>query len=184
METAIKIQELKNDFKIKEAKELSKLNLEIEGIKRTGLKCIAIDENWLKFDNLESLKDVKVILKSFKPSKENAKVTFSGKDAIQTESPFLLSLSNYTHIKDDKYLQASLKYKTNEGFVIWIKLSKDILKFNCQQKQVNPNSRAKYPEMYSFFTVHNLSGLKSQYYYGGSITYYGTKEQFKQLLNL
>ena len=184
LNTQEKINNLKNDFKLKEQTELNKLELEILGLNLTGLNCSAIGEKWLSFDDLKSNSDIKTILKAFKPSKQNADLTFAGKNPIETNSPFLLCLSNYTHVKNDKYLKATLKYKTINGLDVWIKLDKTNIDFDCQQKQVNEHSKAKYPEMYSFFTIHNEAGLSRQYYAGGSITYYGTKEQFYSLLKI
>jgi hypothetical protein len=176
----LEIQKRVKEINDKKETELKKLDLEISGTKKTGLQCSAINKNWLKFET-ENKKDILNILKEFKPIKENSFLRFASQKDIETESAFLLCISNYKHITNDKYLKATLKYKTSKGLIIWIDLSKEIIKFNTQYKQVNENSRARNPEMYAFFTLNNKTGLKCQSYYGGSLTYHGSKERFLEL---
>lgn len=164
--------------------QIAKAELEYEVTKKTGLKCSAISSKWVVFRKVESEEDVRHILKIYKPTnKENAYLKFAGKQSIETESPFLLCISNYKHVKDDKYIKASLKYKTDDGLEIWIDLDKRTIDIKESQKQVNPSTRAKYPEMYSFFVLSAKYGLKCQEYQGGHLTYYGSSEKFLAMFN-
>jgi len=178
----LEIENRKKEIEDKKIKSLQKLDLEILGTELTGLKCSAIDENWLTFDASDK-GGIKKILKAFKPSKNNAFLKFAGKDPVFTDSPFLLCISNYKHVTNDKYIKGVLKYETSNGLNIWINIDKNVLSFNCIYKKVDENSKAKNPETYAFFTLDNKTGLNVQSYFGGSLTYHGSKERFLELFN-
>lgn len=158
---------------------IAKLEFEYSASEKTGLLCSAIGPKWVVFKGLNSKEEVMHILSIYKPSsKANAFLKFAGKPPIETESPFLLCIGNFKHVKDDRFLTASFKYKTDEGLDIWIDLDKKLIDFHKEMRPVNSLSTSKYPEEYAFFKYGGKSPFKVQYYSGGSITYHGKRNEF------
>lgn len=161
---------------------IAKVNLEYDAAKATGQACTAMSAKWLIFREPKSKLGVLDILSIYEPSiKVNASLRYAGKPDMETESPFLLCIGNFTHIQNDNGLHATLKYVTEKGLSIWIDLNKDLIEFYESRKQVDVHSRAKNPDMYSFFSLKK-SELKCQQYHGGHLTYHGKRDEFINML--
>lgn len=176
----LKLELQKLDAKKQEA--IDKATIEYNATKATGFLCSAVTPNFIVFRGLKTKAEVMHVLKVYEPSKaSNAFLRFACKEPIETESPFLLCIGNYTHVKNDRFLTADLKYKTDSGLEVWIELGKEIIDFNKHEKKVDEGSTARNPETYAFFTLENKTGLKCQTYYGGHLAYHGPSDRFLAL---
>lgn len=143
-------------------------------ILETGYNPLVITSNSVLFQDV----DVKKIIDIY-PTGPNAMMTFaSSSDNYVTESPFKLSISNYTHIDSMKWANATLEYESASGLDISINITN--LDFKVKHKMINPRSRAKYPKTYHYFYLE--TDLKCQKYAFDNLVYHGTYEQFMDLL--
>ncbi len=167
------IEQKKAELKAKHELEVKKLDLEFEAQEKTGLRVIVMSIKWLLF---RDVKEVAPIIEAYPPT-INAELGFAGKDSIPTDSPFLLSISNYKHNRSLKDAIANLKYKSGN---IDISIDLPYLDFKIQWKNITKNSKALRPKTYPSFYLD--IDLKLQRYASDYLTYYGTTEQFKELL--
>lgn len=109
---------------MKTEKKIKRLEKEIEMTKEflvplenIGIEASVIANEFLSM-TAENFDEVKKITALFPPSGKLFELTFAGKDAIPTQSPFSIHVSNYSHCEATT---ATVKYRS-EKLNIWIKL--------------------------------------------------------------
>jgi len=119
--------------------------------------------------------EYKELISKLIPAGENFHLTFSGKNPIQTESPYSV---HYGGQHDSpNYMEATVKFK-HEVCPVWIKMPKD--RFSVTVKDGKHLGFGRYAKTYSLRA--NCAGVSVQHYFGDNKVLYAANAQESDLL--
>ncbi len=122
------------------------------------------------------------ILNALQPTNENAKVTFAGKDFIQTFSPYLV---NYGGLHESaNYMEVIVKYK-HSICPIWIKMPDEMIKEKFSVSRI-AGKHTGFGHYEYKYTLKANESVTVQTYYGENKTMYAKYEneadQLKEII--
>jgi len=169
-------------------REIEALKLQQVATEKTGLKCIGYTSGgkslgfhaytpYVYENGVKSLADVKTIMGVYIPSEKPYILTFAGRDAIQTASPFCLNLHSF----EGGTPSAKLRYEDINDIDISIELPISLPIFKTYLAQGKHKGFGRY-ESYKVLSLVDGASFTLTNYSGGSTCYTGTAKAFHKLL--